>query len=192
MKYAVLRDTRLAGTFPAALTARSDVTFVTVNDTTTLSSKLVTLGTTARADPTPAKTLFILCHGYAGESERLASCGDFGGQGLQLGRESVMHGNVSMFTALAGAFQNIIIYACAAGNTESGNEGTTEDGRYLMGAIAIHANANVYAADRIQWYQQTGFDFGVWEGRLLKFLPTGQPPTTVSAPPVELGHLPAA
>lgn len=54
-------------------------------------------------------------------------------------------------TAIRNKVQNIVVYACAAANTERNNEGTTSDGRYLMGALAIHTNASVFAADRIQW-----------------------------------------
>jgi hypothetical protein len=60
--------------------------------------------------------------------------------------------NVAMWTAIHRKVEHIIVYSCGAANTERRNQGTRADGRYLMGALAIHTNANVYAADRIQWY----------------------------------------
>jgi hypothetical protein len=114
---------------------------------------------------------------------------DAGGMGLQLGSEGVLHSNVSRWKAIAGACDSIVIYACAAANTESGNEGSTADGKYLMGALAMHAKATVYAADRIQWYDPSNMDFGDWEGNLWQFQPTGVPPTIVPCAPVELTGL---
>lgn len=116
---------------------------------------------------------------------------DAGGMGLELGREDVTHTNVAMWSAIAGKVDNIVVYSCGAGDTQPGNEGTTADGRYLMGALAIHANANVYAADKIQWYgtfndlSNGRYEFGAWEGTLYKFPPSGNPPTIVARPPVE-------
>jgi len=134
-------------------------------------------------------SMFILCHGYAGSSSNLMMSGDFGGQGLQLGTENILHNNVSAWEEIEDTVSNIVVYACAAANTEAGNEFTTEDGEYLMGALAIHTNAVVYAADRIQWYTPGDFDFGQWEGRLLKFKPSGAPPTEVSGVPVGFNEL---
>ena len=74
-------------------------------------------------------------------------------------------------------------------------EGTTSDGLYLMGALAIHTNAVVYAADRIQWYRRYNnlangrYDFGEWEGTLRQFPPDGGPPTVVAGPPVEFADV---
>lgn len=138
------------------------------------------------------RALFILCHGYAGTNNSAGVCMDAGGMGLQLGRENVLHNTVSIWTAIQNKVENIIVYSCAAANTESGNEGTWSDGRYLMGALAIHTNADVYAADRIQWYSRSAgniYNFGRWEGQLLHFPPSGTSSNRVSAPPVELSDL---
>lgn len=119
--------------------------------------------------------MFIMCHGYAGQNERAQMSMDAGGMGLQLGRENVLHENVSLWSAIKNRVENIVVYSCAASNTESGNEGTAADGRYLMGALAIVTNASVFAADRIQWYNtykglaNGRFEWGAWEGRLLAF-----------------------
>jgi hypothetical protein len=48
--------------------------------------------------------------------------------------------------------RNIVIYACAAADTQLGNENTEADGKYLMGALALCTNADVFAADQIQYY----------------------------------------
>jgi hypothetical protein len=58
-----------------------------------------------------------------------------------------------------------------------------------MAALAIHTNATVYAADKIQRYltgldQRHGHvDFESWEGTLLRFLPGGQEPKPVGDTP---------
>jgi hypothetical protein len=122
-------------------------------------------------------------------------CMDAGGMGLQLGREGVLHGNVALWKAICNKVNNIVVYACAAGDTEPGNAGTTADGRYLMGALAIHTNATVYAADRIQWYSTFNssphgrFDFGAWEGQLWAFPADGSPPNMVPGAPVEFADV---
>ena len=87
--------------------------------------------------------IFVLCHGYAGEIPRQQVCADAGGMGLQLGRDDVVHANVALWTAIQGCAENIVVYACAAGDTEPGSQGTTADGAYLMGALAIHTGATV-------------------------------------------------
>jgi hypothetical protein len=109
--------------------------------------------------------------------------------GLQLGKENVLHTNVSSWVAIKDCVKKIVIYACASADTEPGNRGTTADGQYLLGALAIHANADVYGADRIQWYSgATSGDvhFGKWEGQLWHFPASGAPANRVTAPPVDL------
>ena len=96
--------------------------------------------------------MFVLCHGYAGVDKRANVSADAGGMGLQLGKEGVRHSNVSMWRSIRGKVRNIVVMACAAGDTEPGNVGSTADGRYLMGALAIHAGADIFASNRIQWY----------------------------------------
>ena len=71
----------------------------------------------------------------------------------------------------------------------------------LMGAMAIHTGAVVYAADKIQWYntynglKNGAYNFGIWEGQLWRFPPNGAQPTKVFGAPVEFddvvaGHAP--
>lgn len=185
-EYIILRDTRLHGTLPNAFTAWwNNLNIITTSGSTPLRSAFRSINDLHR-EHGRMHTLFILCHGFAGQSERLGICGDVGGQGLQLGRETVTHNNVGLWEQIQGTVDNIVIYACAASNTEAGNEFTREDGRYLMGALAIHTNATVYAANRIQWYNPSNFDFGRWEGQLFRFNSSGYDPRQVSHPPMEL------
>jgi hypothetical protein len=105
----------------------------------------------------------------------------------------VLHGNVAMWTAIKSKCDNIVVYACGAGDTQSGNEGTSADGEYLMGALALHTKANVYAADKIQWYNGGGgsspINFGDWEGQVKWFPPSGEKPRAVSGPLVEISQV---
>jgi hypothetical protein len=72
---------------------------------------------------------------------------------------------------------NIVVLSCAAADTQSGNEGTVADGRYLMGALAIRTAANVYASNRIQHLYLAGgfFSHPIWDGDLTWFGPAGKP-----------------
>ena len=85
--------------------------------------------------------------------------------------------------------------ACAAAETPRGAIGTTSDGEYLMGALAIHTEATVYAADRIQIYYRYRnlihgrFDFAEWEGQLYAFSPSGAPAQRVERAPIELSDI---
>jgi hypothetical protein len=185
--YVALRDRRLKGGVPA----RPHLYIINTDGSTPLRTAFGGINSAARASGT-IHTLFILCHGYAGSNPRLGVCMDAGGMGLQLGQENVLHNNVRMWMAIRNRVQNIVVYACAAADTEPGNEGTRADGRYLMGALAIHTNANVYAADRIQWYgtannnPKGAFNFGAWEGQLWYFPPSGAPPSPLAgSPPAE-------
>lgn len=185
-EYVIARDRRLTGTLPNAFVQWWYNLNVITTDGATPLRQLFNSVNSLHGEHGKLHTLFVLCHGFAGSSTRLRMSGDVGGQGLQLGREGVMHGNVSAWEAIKGKVTNIVVYACAASNTEAGNEFTAEDGQYLMGALAIHTDATVYAANRIQWYQPQNFDFGRWEGQLYKFSPTGTPPQPVNRVPVEL------
>jgi len=137
-------------------------------------------------------TLFILCHGYAGENSRLRVSMDAGGMGLELGKEGLLHSNVDQWRQVRNKMENIVVYACAAADTQLGNELTKADGRYLMGALALQTNADVYAADSIQWYEtykglrNGAFKFADWEGQLLKFSASTGMSVPVASVPDEL------
>lgn len=189
--YLALRDRRLEGGVPA----RANLTIVNTDGSHSLRHAFREIRAAAGAAGGKLHSMFILCHGYAGSNDRARMSMDAGGMGLQLGREDVLHGNVSMWTAIQGLVDNIVVYSCAAADTQPGNRGTTADGQYLMGALAIHANATVYAADRIQWYgtyngQSNGrYEFGAWEGQLMVFPASGAPGGRVAGPPVEFSDV---
>lgn len=187
--YVALHDRRLEGGVPN----RPRLGIINTNETVGLHSAFMQIHGFARWGR--IHSLFILCHGYAGENTRARVCMDAGGMGLELGKEDVLHANVSQWTAIKNKVENIVIYACGAGDTQRGNEGTDADGRYLMGALAIHTNATVYAADKIQWYdtykglKDGRFDFGDWEGQLWAFPSNGSSPVPVQGAPVEFSDV---
>jgi hypothetical protein len=137
-------------------------------------------------------TLFILCHGYAGVNSREGMSMDAGGMGLELGKEGLLHSNVEQWRAVRDRIANIVVYACAAADTQPRNEFTAADGSYLMGSLALSTNADVYASNRIQWYwtykdlRNGAFDFDTWEGQLLKFSAADGKGVPVASVPVEL------
>lgn len=190
-KYFALRDRRLEGGVPA----RANLSIFNTDAGTALANAFASINGVGRGSGGKIHSMFILCHGYAGSNPNAAVSMDAGGMGLQLGREGVFHTNVAMWASIANSVDNIVVYSCAASDTQPGNEGTTADGRYLMGALAIHTNATVYAADKIQWYGTYNdlangrFEFGSWEGNLLKFPSSGNPPTIVARPPVEFSDV---
>jgi hypothetical protein len=146
------------------------------------------------------RALFILGHGKAGfnahpQSDGLSSsmgpgavCMDAGGMGISLGVEGVRHYNVGMWSAIRGCAENIVVFSCAAADTQSGNEFTVADGHYLMGALAIHTGAFVYASNRIQYSStyrglSNGRFIHSWTGQLLRFSPdTGASESLRTAP----------
>jgi hypothetical protein len=190
LNYLALRDRRLQGGVPA----RSHLSIINTDATTPLATVFRQIKSVSQAVGM-IHSMFILCHGYAGSNERRQVCTDAGGMGLQLARENVLHTNVDLWREIRNRVLNIVVYSCAAGDTQSGNEGTTADGRYLMGAMAIHTNATVYAADRIQWYGTFNnipsgrFDFGAWEGQLWRFPSDGTRPIPVDRAPVEFADV---
>jgi len=189
-RYLALRDRRLKGGVPA----RDRLYIINTDGTTPLARAFNEINATVRYAGA-FHTMFVFCHGYAGTNPRGLVSMDCGGQGLELGAESVLHRNVAMWSAIKNQVQHIVIYACAAANTLPDNFGTKYDGRYLMGALAIHTGAHVYAADLIQWYSRYGgltngrFMFRDWEGQLWYFPPSGDYPEVVSAPPVEFSDV---
>jgi hypothetical protein len=189
--YLALHDRRLVGGVPA----RKNLTIINTNEDISLRSAFHGINSARAAARAPLDAVFILCHGYAGTNDRQRVCMDAGGMGLELGREDVVHENVFMWRSIANSAKTIVVYSCAAANTEKGNEGTTADGRYLMGALAIHTNAVVYGANRIQWYStykglpNGRFDWGDWEGTLYQFPPDGSSPTIVDRAPIEFADV---
>jgi hypothetical protein len=190
LNYLALRDKRLKGGVPA----RSHLSIINTDATTPLATVFHQIKSVSQAAGT-IHSIFVLCHGFAGYNERRQMSMDAGGMGLLLARENVLHANVDLWQAIKNRVLNIVVYACAAGDTQPGNRGTTADGRYLMGALALYTNATVYAADRIQWYNTYNgipngrFDFGAWEGQLWRFPSDGTTPIKVDRAPVEFADV---
>lgn len=196
-RYLALRDLRLSGGVPA----RPKLIIINCDATSPLVTVFHQIKSTATHAGGRINAMFVLCHGYAGYDLNARVSMDAGGMGLQLGREGIRHSNVAAWRAISGAVDNIVVYACAAADTQPDNVGTTADGKYLMGALAIYTGAAVYAADRIQWYntyhglKNGAYNFGIWEGQLWLFPPDGTPPTKVFGAPIEFddvvaGHAP--
>ena len=114
-------------------------------------------------------------------------CGDFGGQGLQLGREGITLHNVGITKILQKCASKIIIHACAAADSTWARLDMYSDGQRLMKQIAVNTGAYVTAADKIQWYFTNSdkpngrIDFGDWEGQVLMFSPNGGLPIPVGS-----------
>jgi hypothetical protein len=189
-KYVVLRDRRLKGGVPA----RPNLGIINTDENSSLILAFSAIKAMA-SDVGRIKAMFIFCHGYAGVDVRRRVCADAGGRGLALGREKVNHQNVVLWRAIVNKVENIVVYACAAADTQGRNAGTDADGRYLMGALAIHTRATVYAADRIQLYgtyrnfDNGRFEWGDWEGRVWRFYPSGAPGRPVPGPPLEFSDV---
>jgi hypothetical protein len=184
-KFMVIRDKRLLGGVPA----RPNLAIQ--NTDAAMPLRNVFNYVNHYAGTGKIHSLFILCHGYAGANKRLNMSMDAGGMGLQLGREGVRQSNVNQWVQIKNRVENIVIYACAAADTQPGNENTAADGKYLMGALALCANADVYAANKIQWYgthsgmRNGAFNFDVWEGDLYKFSAATGVGVTTNRVPVE-------
>lgn len=185
-RYIILRDRRLQGGVPF----HRDLGIINTDGSTPLGQAFHQINAQARARK--IDTLFILCHGYAGENPRLGISIDGGGMGLELGRDDVTVKNVGQWIRIRDQVSNIVIYACAAADTQPGNRGTDADGQYLMGALALATRADVYAATAIQWYwtyrglRNGVFDFDAWKGELFRFPGVSGRPELVSSVPTDL------
>lgn len=183
--YLAIRDKRLLGGVPA----RPNLGIVNLDEHTPLSRAFAAIrGYAGRGK---IRVAYIFCHGFAGSNESTQQSMDVGGEGLLLGRELLRHNNVHLWRAVKGKIDEIVVYACAAADTQPAHVGTKADGRYLMRALALHTRATVYAADKIQWYhthdglKNGAYQFGRWEGRLFKFSPDGFTTTGVQKAPIE-------
>lgn len=186
-EFFIFRDKRVDGNFTNSAVSQI---LVELNGSTPLTDAFTRLNTAAKTQGRGGKlsTLFILGHGRgSGDTTTKYDFWWQGGQGVQLGQENLTAANVSSWAAIRNSVSFIVVYACGAaytGNTIL-NPQNTNDGQALMSALARHTNAIVYAADRIQWYFPTDFNFGRWEGTVYMFQPNGvvvrdfRPPTDV-------------
>jgi hypothetical protein len=182
-----LHDRRLEGGVPN----RPNLTIINTDGHTCIQKAFVAINAVARSGK--IHTLFVLCHGYTGlEVDALNRSDDDAGSGeLELGKDDLNLSNVSSWKAIADAAENIVVYSCSAADTQPGFEGTSNDGRRLMGTLALYTGATVFAADQPQDYDtfkdlKNGcFEFGQWEGTLWQFLTDGSPPKAVLEAPIE-------
>lgn len=182
-KYFIFRDARLKGNLPFMASA---LISSHLDATTPLATAFSRINLASQVNG-KIKTLFILCHGY-GSGPSANDLWWYGGQGLQLGKEGLNSGNVANWAAIKNTVENVVVYACGAaysGPASIYSPDKTSDGRGLMTSLAKHTNAVVYAADRIQRYYPSDFNFGKWEGTVSAFFPVGmvvsgvRPPTEV-------------
>jgi hypothetical protein len=145
-------------------------------------------GISGRAKPLNA--LFLVAH-IQFEWVKLADRNRKSPIGIGLGHEGIFASNVSLWKAIEGRSRNIIVYSCLAAHTSPDMVGTFGDMKYLMGALAIHTGAYVYAADQPQCadVQPKDVDFGPWEGALFEFPPSGAPPRQVAEAPYNLSEV---
>jgi hypothetical protein len=181
-RFVMIRDFRI----DAGIPNRPGLGIINTDDMTPLGWVFRTVNAYARWGQ--LKAIFILAHGSkAGVDAQprtdgvrsfhgpTATCKDAGGMGISLGAEGIRHTNVHLWSAIRGAAENIVVYSCAAADTQPGNQGTVADGRYLMGALAIHTRAAVYAATQIQRFTtykhlaDGRFMHKGWSGQLLRF-----------------------
>ena len=186
--YVVLRDRRAPGGVPS----RPHVMIINTDKETPLNNAFSAIRA-CRAHG-PIHSLFLICHGVTGRDyQELVSRKGIGGEGLALGNGGVRHSNVAAWIAIRDMVQNIVVYACNAAETQAGYVGTCNDGKYLMGALALHTRATVYAGDVTQYAGHSGergtLQFGQWEGQLWRFRPDGSAGVRVSKAPVEYNEM---
>jgi hypothetical protein len=186
--YVVLRDRRAPGGVPS----RPHMLIINTNKESPLNHAFSAI----RACRThgPIHSLFLICHGVTGRDQKeLVSREGIGGEGLALGLGGVQHSNVAQWISIRDMVQNIVVYACNAAETQAGYVGTANDGKYLMGALALHTRATVYAGDVAQVAMQSGaksaLEFGKWEGQLWRFRPDGCAGVPVAKAPVEYNEM---
>lgn len=142
--------------------------------------------------------LYIMCHGYEANwnlGDQTCTNFEVGGFGLALCTEGLTLNNATIARTISGDAKTITIFACATGDTGSGNAGTAADGMRFCGEIAMYTGATVIAATQTQFYavdqtfwqwitgQQGQINFGNWEGPVYSFSPTDGSSTQINAAP---------
>jgi hypothetical protein len=203
MKFVMIHDRRVRAGIPA----RQDLGIINTDAMTRLHFVFARIHRFARQ--APIDTLYILAHGTGGVNAKPAQdevhsymrpggvCLDAGGMGVKLGAEGIRHYNVQMWREIRGRVRRIVLFSCAAADTQPGNEGTVADGQYLMGALAIYTEARVFAANRIQrfwrWRELAHgrFQHPEWQGTLFEFSPRNGAgkPVKANRAPVEFGEV---
>lgn len=178
MSTVLVHDTRLEGPTPTAL---ADFNFK-VNAQYPISGLIQTINASVAAS---ISRLMIMCHGYESTDTGSACIPMSLGFGLQLCKEDLTLSNVSVMNGFYDSVEDIILYACGPANTAPFAQGTYGDGRRFCSEMAAYTNANVYASDVTQFYDNLKYDptrlvcevipinFGQWEGNVYRFSPDG-------------------
>ena len=139
--------------------------------------------------------LLICCHGFEMVLEDFDRSLSFvsGGFGLELCNENLTLENVGVTAVLKSnpplvqAVNRIVVFSCAAAETNRAARAAGSEGRRLMGSIALITGARVVASDATQLYRAIPslaqslrsaggkndwrIDFGEWEGNVFEFSP---------------------
>jgi hypothetical protein len=179
MPTVLVHDSRLQGPTPTSL---ADYSF-------DVDAKFPIAGLIQAINGTAASTisrLMIMCHGYESTDTGSACIPMSLGFGLQLCMEDLTLANVSVMNSMYDCVEDIILYACGPANTAPFANGTYGDGRRFCSEMAAYTNANVYASDVTQNYDNLRYDptrmvcevipidFGQWEGNVYRFSPDGK------------------
>lgn len=174
-KDVIFRDTRLEGNFSFWTSAFDSIFELT--ETTPVIQALRHLYMTAQSNGGKVKTLSIMCHGYGTYTSKELFGYEIpvwdGGEGLQLGAEGLTINGISVWSTIKDKVEEIIVYACGAADVQDGG-GDLKNGKVLMSRLAQETNADVYAAEELQYYRESGMDFKAWDGQLYQFKPNGQ------------------
>ncbi len=179
MATVLVHDTRLLGSTPGSL---ADFT-LRVNARYPISGMVESVKNGVAEN---VSRLLIMCHGYESTDTGSACIPLSLGFGLQLCQEDLTLRNTGIMFGLRDCVQNIILYACGPANTAPFAVGTHGDGRQFCSELAAYTNANVYASDATQYYNNVRYDpkrlvcesipidFGRWEGNVYRFSPDGR------------------
>jgi hypothetical protein len=136
--------------------------------------------------------LLICCHGFEGVLEDFDGEVSFvsGGFGLELCQENLTLSNAAVVRSLHATpplVRRIVVFSCAAADSQRAARAYGADGKRLMGEIALHSGARVVASTATQrysmipnisqWMFNAGsqndwrIDFGDWEGAVFEFSP---------------------
>lgn len=183
----LVHDRRLEGSTPVSM---ADFSFE-VDASCSITGLMQSINTSANAT---ISRLMIMCHGYESTDTGSASIPMSLGFGLQLCIEDLTLANVAIISTICNEVENIILYACGPANTQPFAKGTYGDGRQFCMEMAAFTNANVYASDVTQYYNNMNYDatrlvcetipidFGQWEGNVYRFSPDGTVTLVASNP----------
>lgn len=120
--------------------------------------------------------LGILAHGYV---QVYAPGIEFGGHGIQFGKDDIYLSNVAKWRTIRGMAKRIIVYSCNTAQVDPFAAGQA-DGKKLCLQLAIESATPVMAAVRTQHTNRSSNPLhwnevktGNWDGPVFLFLPNG-------------------